>query len=759
MIQNKSMLKLFTLVVAVAVSLTGIGNAESIKGIKVIGNERVEDATVLTYLPFGNGDDFDANKVGDVIKTLYATGLFHKVDVRWDDAYLFITVLENPLVNKVAIEGNDSIDASRITEALVLDARSVFTPAKAQRDAQMIEDMYRSRGRFLTKVKPQIIGRDQNRVDVVYEVEEGEKTKVKNINFIGNKRFSDADLKEIIATKESAWWRLLGGGDTYDPNRMDVDKEFLRRHYLQHGYADFQVQSAVAEISRNQEEFYLTFTVTEGPKYDFGEVSVKINADDENLIARDLEQELTLKAGELYNAKRVENNVEKIVDVLGTKGFAFLDVQPEFKRNEADRLVDVAFAINPGPRVYVNRINIEGNTRTRDHVIRREMRLAEGDAYSSNKLKRSKDRVNRLGFFKDVKLTQTETESPDRIDVNVKVEEQSTGEFNVGAGFSTYEGLLASADIRERNFLGKGQDLALKFAVSEVKQSYRFSFTEPYFLEQDLAAGVDVFNEQSDLQDESSYDLDNTGAALRFRVPINEFSTNSTSLGFKETKISNVGSAASPLVAREAGKRSSMTLGNTYAIDTRDSFLTPTEGYRLSVTGEYSGFGSDVDYLRGSVSGSWHKELFEDIVLSVGARAGAISDLGGDLPIYEHFNAGGTTLRGFELSGIGPRDSNTNDALGGMYMLGNNIEVSFPLGNALKDLGVKGVIFSDGGIVTEFEDATSIVQDSSIYRVSVGAGVHWHSPLGPLRLEFGVPIVKAEEDQTQVFSFSVGSRF
>ena len=733
--------------------------AEAVREIHVSGNERVEQATVEAYLPFRIGSDFDVSRVGDVIKTLYATGLFHHVDVTWNNGVMGIEVKENPLVNRVVIEGAEAIVPERLKEFLILEARSVFTPAKAQRDARMIEEAYQGRGRFLTKVQPQIIARDQNRVDVIYKVEEGDKTKISNIRFIGNTRFDDPDLKQIVATKESRWWRILSQGDTYDPNRLEVDKELLRRYYLQHGYADFQVQSAVAEISRDQKEFFVTYTLSEGPRYDFGSVDVQINAEAENLELAKLQEQVSLKNGELYNAERVEKNVETLVDTLGNYGFAFLDVQPELERHEADRKIDVKFSINPGPRVYVNRINVIGNTRTRDEVIRRELRLAEGDAFSSTKLQRSRDRVNRLSFFKKVDIKQAETEELDRVDLTVEVEEQSTGEFNIGAGFSSQDGLLFTSDVKERNFLGKGQELAVKLALSERRQNYNLGFTEPYFLDRELAASVNVYNEQTDFQDESSYDLDNTGGGVSFRFPLTEFSSDTVRVGFREMKISDVGSAASSLVQREAGKRSSLFVGNTFAYDTRDSFLDPTRGHRIALTTEYSGFGSDVDYVRGLVASSWHKEIVDDVVLSVGGRVGAVYDLGQDLPIYEHFNAGGTTLRGFDVNGIGPRDFTTKDALGGKYLLGHNIELSIPLGKTFKELGVKGLVFTDGAIVSEFDNATNQVEDSKIYRISAGAGIHWHSPVGPLRLEFGVPLVKAEEDKTQVFSFNVGSRF
>lgn len=751
--------KITVLCLSLGVMWAGCVAAAPIEDIEIKGNQRVEDVTVEAYLPFTRGADFDAGRIGDIVKTLYSTGLFADVDVRWENNVLKIEVEENPLVNQVAIEGNENIDDEILQEGLLLKPRAVFTPAKAQRDARALEEAYKARGRFLTSVKPQLIEREQNRVDVVYKVNEAEETDIAEIRFVGNDHFDDGDLQDTIATKESAWWRFLTSADTYDPNRLEVDRQLIRRLYLKNGFADVQVQSAVAELARDESAFYITFTIQEGVRYNFGEVDLAVNAPDTDLKKDALQPAVTLERGELYDAQRIEENIDNLIDAIGAQGFAFLDVEPSFSRNEADRTVDVTFNINPGPRVYVNRIEIEGNTRTLDEVIRREMRLVEGDAFSSTKVRRSRERVNRLGFFKEVKVKQQETQVPDRVDLTFEVEEQSTGEFNIGAGFSTFEGLLASADVKERNLLGTGKELAVRFSVSEVKQDFNIGFTEPYFLDRELSAGVDAFNEETDYQDESSFDVRNTGGAVRFRFPLSEFASNNIRVAAKEVDISDIGDNASPLVAREEGARTGVSLANTWTYDTRDSILEPTRGVRTSVLTEYSGFGTDISYLKGLVSGSWHKELADDWVLALGGRVGAITDLGNDLPIFEHFSAGGGNLRGFETRGIGPRDRTTDDALGGKYLLGHNIELTFPLGTALDDLGVNGLLFTDGGIVTEFDNATDQVIDEDTYRISAGAGVHWRSPIGPLRLEFGIPLVKADEDKTQIFSFNIGSRF
>lgn len=733
--------------------------AEPITVINVTGNERVELETVRTYLPFKEGEEFNSAETGNIVRSLYATGLFANVEITQNNGAVTVKVVENPLVNRVAFEGNDEIDTKRLEEITGLKPRAIYSPAKVQSDVQAIQSAYRQRGRFTTGVKAQLIQRDQNRVDVIYNVEEGEKTRIAKINFVGNKRFSDDDLSEIVATKKSTWWRFLSTADSYDPTRLEVDKDMLRRYYLSRGYADVQITSAVAELARDKKNFVITYTIYEGPVYDFGAIDVALKAEAEGLDMNAVKEKVTLQPGELFNAKRVDENTDKLIDELGSKGFAFLDVKPDYVKHEAERKVDVVYNITPGPRVYVNRINVEGNTRTRDNVVRREMRLAEGDAYSSDKLKRSRDRLTYLGYFENVEVTRSDADEPDRVDLNVKVKEQSTGEFNVGAGYSTFDGVLATASVKERNFLGKGQEVAVDLSLSQRQQNFNVGFTEPYFMGQELAAGVDAFNTQTNYQDESSYDTAVTGGAFRLGFPLSEFSKNDVRLGFKETKIESVGANASQFVKNEAGKRNSATLSNTWSFDNRDSVFNPTRGYRISVGGDYSGFGSDIDYLRANLSGSYNYEVWEEWVLTLGARAGAIEPLSGSLPLYEHFSGGGQALRGFEFGGIGPRDRVTGDALGGKYMIGNNIELGFPLGTTLDELGVRGILFTDGGMVSTFDTSSPNIQDSKLYRISAGAGIAWRSPLGPLRLELGMPVVKSDEDRDQIFSFSVGTRF
>ncbi len=741
--------------------LMGIIFAAPVTEIKVVGAERVEDSTITSYLPFKVGESFDDAQTGSIVRSLFATGLFANVELVQDAAgVVTVKVVENPLVNRVVFEGNEDVDAKRLEELTQLKPRAIYSPAKVQADVQALQAAYRARGRFTTQINAQLIQRDQNRVDVIYNIAEGEKTKIAKINFVGNQRFSSADLDAVIATKESAWWRFLSGNAAYDPARLELDRDLLRRFYLQRGYADVQITSAVAELSRDKKDFVITYTVFEGPQYDFGNVTLALQAEAEGLDINTLQPVVTMKPGELFNAKRVDDTTDKLIDALGSKGFAFLDVKPSYQKDEAARRVDVSYAITPGPRVYVDRINIEGNTRTRDYVIRREMRLAEGDAFSSEKVKRSQDRLTYLGFFEKAEIARAETDQPDRMDLNVKVKEQSTGEFNIGAGFSTYDGLLTTANVRERNFLGRGQEVGIDYALSQRQQNFNLSFTEPYFMGQPLAVGADAFNTRTDFQDESGYDTAVSGGAFRMGFPLNEFARNDVRLGLKQTKIEGVGASANQFVKLEERERSALSLANTWAYDTRDSVLNPTRGTRITAGAEYAGFGLDTSYLRGNLTGAYTYSIWEDWALTLGGRVGLIEPLGDELPIYEHFQGGGQDmLRGFEYGGIGPRDRATDDALGGKYMVGHNVDLVFPISNALNELGVKGVLFTDGGVVTEFDRTNNSVIDDQTYRITAGAGLNWRSPIGPLRLQLGVPLVKADGDRDQIFSFAVGTRF
>jgi len=497
------------------------GPAPVIQAIRVSGNQRIEPETIASYLVVNAGDRADPQLLDLGLKTLFNTGLFADVKLEMQpDNSLLITVLENPIVNRVILEGNRRVKEDKINKEVKLAARAVFTRAKAQADVQRIIEVYRRGGRFAATVTPKIVPLEQNRVDVVYEIDEGPKTGVAKINFVGNKNFTSGELRGALLTKESRWWRFFSSNNNYDPDRLEYERDLLRQFYAKNGYADFQVISAVAELTPDRKEFFITFTVDEGVKYTIGEVKVKTSLAklDENA----LENFVPIKPGEVYNGERIEKATETITFATGASGYAFVDVQPRLERNRDTRTIDLTFQVNEGPRVYVERINIKGNTRTLDKVIRREIRVAEGDPYNKVLIDRSKSRVKALDYFTEVEITERPGTAPDRTELDVSVEEKATGSFSVGVGVSSTENFILDFSIEERNLMGRGQFLRFRVQSSSRTRLVDLRFTQPYFLDRNLAAGVSLTNQRTNFR-ESGFIRDRYGFGLSAGFQISEF--------------------------------------------------------------------------------------------------------------------------------------------------------------------------------------------------------------------------------------------
>ena len=519
------MTRLLRVALAAAVLLLDVPSASAqtepvIRRIVVEGNERIETSTVESYLALRVGEPADAERVDQSIKSLFATGLFDDVSIEPQGETLVVRVVENPIINRIAFEGNRRLDTSVLEAEIQLRPRVVYTRARGQKAVNRILELYRRNGRFAAKVEPKIIELDQNRVDLVFEINEGPTTGVGGISFIGNEQFSDSTLRGVIQTRESAWYRFLTSDDTYDPDRVAFDEELLRRFYNARGFADFQVVSVVAELTPDGREFFITFTLDEGPKFEFGEIRVETSL-------TDLETEQLIRLaesvkGDTFNAELIEATVQALTDEIGRLGYAFVEIQPLLTKNPETLTVDVTYQIDEGQKVYVERIEISGNLRTLDYVIRREFRLAEGDAFNTALLRRSQQRLRNLGFFESVDMTTETGSAPDRVVIKTRVTERSTGELSFGAGFSTQDGVLGDIRLTERNLLGRGQDLRANLTVSQRRQQIDLSFTEPFFLERDLAAGVDIFRSRTDFQSESSYDETSTGGRLRLGYPLTE---------------------------------------------------------------------------------------------------------------------------------------------------------------------------------------------------------------------------------------------
>ncbi|WP_368744520.1 outer membrane protein assembly factor BamA [Desertibaculum subflavum] len=741
----------------VAPRATGPVGPDAIGEIRVEGNQRIEADTVRSYMQIAPGDRYDADRVNRSLKTLFATGLFADVTMQRTGNVLLVRVVENPIINRIAFEGNKKLSDEALTAEVQLKPRIVYTRTKVQSDVQRIVQLYRRSGRFAATVEPKVIQLPQNRVDLVFEIYEGDATTVSRINIVGNREFSDGKLREAIATKESRWYRIFSSNDSYDPDRITFDREQLRRFYLSRGFADFRVVSAVAELTPEHDSFYITFTVEEGQEYKFGKVEVDAQLKDLN--ADQLRAVLRTKQGDVYNAELVDKTIEDITFELGRLGYAFVEVRPRVDRDPDKRTVGIVYEIKEGPRVYVERIDISGNVRTLDKVIRREFRIAEGDAFNAAKLRRSRTRIRGLGFFEKVDINQRQGSAPDKTVITVDVTEKSTGELSLGAGYSTSDSVLADIQIRERNLLGRGQDIRLGFSVSPRRQQIDLSFTEPYFLDRELAAGFDIFHRRQDLEDRSSYNVNSTGGALRMGYPVSEAMFVNLNYRIRNDNITDVQSDATPYLRRGSVLTSSVGYGITY--DKRDDKIEPTSGYVIRAGQDFAGLGGDNRYIRTTGSIVHYFPVADEVVFSAGLDAGIVKDLGKRLDINSRFFIGGDSFRGFEVGGIGPRDQTSDDALGGeMYYVGT-AEVIFPLGLP-NEFGIKGRLFTQAGSlfdIHEKEIASNPIVDSSALRLTAGFGISWTSPFGPIRVDLGFPLMKEKEDETELFRFNFGTRF
>ena len=727
----------------------------TVRDVRIEGAQRVDPDTVRSYLTLRAGDRFDEGKMDASLKALFGTGFFADVTIRQADADLVVRVVENPIINRIAFEGNSRIDDKTLEAEVQLRPRTVYTRTRVQTDVKRILDVYRRGGRFAATVEPKIITLPQNRVDLVFEINEGQTTYVDRIVIVGNKRFSDGQLRSEIQTEEYRWYKFLSSDDVYDPDRLAYDRELLRKFYLSKGYADFRVVSAVAELVPERTGFVVTFTVEEGPRYKFGKIDVVSQLPE--LKVDEIRQLVTTASGDWYNADAVEKTVEALTDEVGRYGYAFVDVKPSVNRDRDELRVDVSYGIGEGPRVYVDRIEIEGNVRTLDRVIRREFRLQEGDAFNTAKIRRTRQRLRNLGYFEKAEVTNVQGEEPDRTTIKVDVTERSTGELSLGAGFSSSLGPLTDIGIRERNLLGRGQDLRLGLSIAQFRQQADISFTEPYFLDRNVSAGVDVFSIRRDLLDQSSFRLNSTGTTLRTGYRLSE--TLRQNLRYT-ARVDDIiaGSETSRFIQDQEGAKVVSLVGQEIAYDKRDNRFDPSEGYIVSLGTDFAGLGGDINFVRGIIKANVYFPFGDQVVLGLGGRSGYVAGLGQNTRINDRFLVGGDDFRGFEIGGVGARDTRTGDALGGTYYAVGTTELAFPLGLP-KEFNIRGRVFTDIGTVGGFEIDAPEVRDENSIRASIGFGITYVSPFGPLRLDIAQPILKEDFDKIDRFLFSFGTRF
>ena len=835
----------------------------TIRSIRVTGSERIEPETVRSYSNLVPGQSYTTETLDQALKDLYATELFADVVITGaDTGNLVITVRENPVINRIVLEGNKRIKNDKNTPEIKLAPRQIFTRSKVRADVDRIIELYRRQGRFAASVEPKIIQLDQNRVDLVFEISEGDKSKVRAINIIGNQEYADGRLRKEMFTKEAGG--LLGfikSNDSYDPDRLAADQQKLRAFYLTQGYADFRVVSALAELTPDRRDFIITYVVEEGPRYKFGTVEAESELRDFN--ADVVKSTVRIQPGSWFNAKLVEDTVTGLNELAGARGYAFADVSPDFNRDAEKRVMNLTFRVAETPRVYVERINIQGNTVTRDKVIRREFRLNEGDAFNAFKVKRSQDRIQSLGFFQEnLEIKQTQGSSNDRVILNVDVEEKSTGQLELSAGYSSLERFILSTSVSQNNFMGKGQRLQTGISYSKYSKSISAGFSEPFLFDKSILLGGEVyyrtynsFNFDSDGDRNQTYGQNAVGGAIRLGFPVTEYVTFGTRYSLVRDNITldedtfftdpdevpdpdgsgPLTGSDGPLppecdprlagryLCQELGKRLTSAVGYTVAYDTTNS-IRPTRGHRIILGQDFAGLGGDVKYLRTNLNATKYFGLPKGFVLSIHGEGGYIHPLEkaeeeGQDPIRISDRFFGPNLRGFDIRGIGPRvvrfayESPTevdrsneifSDALGGRAYYMGRLEVEFPASSALKNLGLRPSAFVDVGSIWKLNtpdliDAPGIctepdnsdegtapqtqilapgdecntgftyVPDSGVKefflgnsikpRLSVGVGVNWVSPFGPLRIDIAKALLTQEGDETKLFSFNVGTQF
>ncbi len=739
--------------------------------IQVQGAQRIDPSTILSYLPIQTGDAVDDAVINLAVRTLFRTDHFSDVQIALQpNGTLMIQVVENPVINQVIFEGNSALNEDRLREEITVRPRGVYTRARVQAEVQRIVELYRRSGRISATVTPKLVQLEQNRVDLIFEIDEGVQTGVRNINILGNSAFSDGDLRDVMVTERSNWWNFLSSNDNYDPNRLEYDREQLRDFYTNRGYYDFRVVSSVAELTPDQEDFQISLTVDEGDSYEFGDLQVE--TENERLNAEFLRALIPIQTGDRYESDRVEQAVEALTFAAGAAGYAFVDIRPVETPNTETDTVDITFEVREGPRVYVERIDIVCNTQTIDPVIRREMMLTEGDAFNQALVDMSRNNLRRLNFFEDVTIERVQGSAPDRTVLQVGVQEQPTGTLSFGAGFSSVDSFIIDLGITQTNFRGRGQNLVARLSWGSLRQQANISFTEPRFLDRDLRAGFDLYHYRYNLQDESSFDWVSTGVGLRAGWPINQYTFLSLRYNLKSDAIEvpdgycpGYGSRA---LCEQVGSFLSSTIGYSLSVNRTNDPLRPTRGWRGSLWQDLAGLGGDVNYVRTELSGTWYRGITSSIVLSADVSAGYISGWGGDpIRINDRFFKGGNTFRGFETAGMGPRDLLTGDALGGnMYAIGT-LEVTLP--NFLpEEYGVRTSAFIDYGTVGMLDDRyridltgfpdPNIVSDISP-RASAGLSVHWRSPMGPIRFDFSQILQSESYDRTETFRFSTSTQF
>jgi outer membrane protein insertion porin family len=744
----------------------------TIAAITVSGNQRIEAGTIQSYMVVQPGDPFDPSGINNSLKTLYATGLFKNVTITRQGSDLNVAVVENPTVDKIYFQGNKVITEKDAGDAISLKSRSVFTVAAAEADRKTLLDLYAKKGYFGATVTPNIINLPDNRVNVVFQCNDGTETLISRITFIGNAHFSQSTLRDVVSSREQAWFRFLSSSDQYNPDRVQYDEELLRQFYLHKGYADFQVNSANAELAPDRKSFYLVFNVTEGPRYRVG--SLKVASSIRTLSGDKLRALVPESVGDWFDGQALQEGITAVSKRAQDLGYAFAQVNPEVKTDPATKKINIVLNVIEGPKVYIQRIDITGNTRTEDKVIRRELTLAEGDGYNQSKVDASQTNLKNLGYFKDEKLSTSPGSTPQQVILNAKVTEQATGQFSLGGGYSSSLGALVNAGLSQNNFLGTGVNASINALLAQRGTQINLGVTDPYFLDRNLIAGFDLFrtvtNSYTASASSFSYSESNIGADVRLGYRFNNHVRQSFTYAVSERNLYGIPSGSSLYIVQEAGNSSLSQISQTLTFDYVDDDLSPTSGPVVTLTTDFAGLGGTAKYVRFTPQISYYiplERIFGDKswVLKLSAGAGYLAPvLGYHDTIVDRFFLGGDTLRGFADGGVGPHDKNTGDSIGGRYEYTQSTELHFPL-PVSPDLGLQGFAFVDVGSlygvkqITSPAGVTQPVYNSASPRVGAGVGVSFNTPFGLINLSLAEPILKQKADQIQQFRVSFGTRF
>ncbi|TPJ72500.1 outer membrane protein assembly factor BamA [Mesorhizobium sp. B2-7-1] len=761
---------------AVQFAAMSVAEAAVISRVEVSGNQRVDAETIRNYISIKPGKPFSSSDIDEAVKALFGTGLFSDVQINQVGSSLVVKVSEYKVVNQVLFQGNKKLKDNALQAAIQLKPRATFSQQALDADVESVKAAYKRIGRDDAAVTTQIMDLGDNRVNVVFNINEGGRTQIAAINFVGNHAYSGRRLSDVINTKRSSWLSFVLRDDVYDEDKLRADQELLRRFYYNHGYADFQVVSAVGELDDTTNKYTVTITVQEGDRYTFGDVSVESTIPE--VDSKSLESAVETHKGDVYNAKDVEDSIVALTEKVAGSGYAFAQVTPRGDRNFENHTISVVYTIDQGTKAYVERIEIRGNDRTRDYVIRREFDVSEGDAFNQVLIQRAKKRLENLDYFQSVDISTVPGSAPDQVVLVVTVVEKSTGEFSVGAGYSTggdTPGPSIEGSITERNFLGRGQYIKLSAGGGKNSRDFALSFTEPYFLGRRIAAGFDIYKSTREYD---HYDTDTTGATVRFGLPITDNVTTQLAYNISQEKYDypdncltsgvldpakcNVSPAIQAGIAESPWLKSSVSLGLVY--NTIDDMKNPHEGLYITGTTEFAGLGGDAKWVKFTGRASVYQTLSEqlDIVGLVSGGAGYLAGYGnGDLRIFDLFQSNDRMIRGFEYGGIGPVASGTSgDHLGGTTYFNASAEAQFPLPVIPESFGLRGAVFADAATLYGNE-LVGVNPDSTgiNLRASVGVGLMWASPFGPIRIDYAIPVKKESSDNVQEFNFGIATRF